>query len=210
MIQEICLRPKGRLAVVCNVPKSASTDLARLLSPYYAYIAPNMRASIRRLASSVTSQPLKLQEASASLLPPLPCVLSLHSRPNTATLISVFFHADFSVGSCGLIGYSRLRCAYWAMTTSSLVSLSSSAAFQPFNPSLIHPRRLDLHFTEFRRHRSTDNPLHIMGFLSEWKLYLDQLESAKGTEFRGKPLDPTLLESVSSLVSRTILTKIRC
>ncbi|GAA5962690.1 hypothetical protein JCM8115_005924 [Rhodotorula mucilaginosa] len=30
---------------------------------------------------------------------------------------------------------------------------------------------------EFRRTRSTDNPLHIVGFLSEWKKYLDHHEA---------------------------------
>ncbi|POY74987.1 hypothetical protein BMF94_1963 [Rhodotorula taiwanensis] len=30
---------------------------------------------------------------------------------------------------------------------------------------------------EFRRTRSTDNPLHIVGFLSEWKKYLDHHEN---------------------------------
>ncbi|KAG8947935.1 acetate non-utilizing protein 9 [Tulasnella sp. 424] len=108
-----------------------------------------MRASLVRLASSVTSQPLKLQEASASLLPPLPL-------------------------------YRRILRAH-----------------------RILPREMrllgdDYVKAEFRRHRSTDNPLHIIGFISEWKLYLDQLESTKGTEFRGKPLDPTLLETMSS------------
>lgn len=51
---------------------------------------------------------------------------------------------------------------------------------------------------EFRRHRTTDNPLHIIGFLSEWKMYLDDLNKSAGTEFRGKALDPTVVESVSS------------
>ncbi|KAG9050633.1 acetate non-utilizing protein 9 [Tulasnella sp. UAMH 9824] len=89
-----------------------------------------MRASLRRLASSVTSQPLKLQEASASLLPPLPLF-----------------------------------------------------------------RRI------LRAHRMLPLEMRLLGddyVKSEWKLYLDQLESAKGTEFRGKPLDPTLLESMSA------------
>ncbi|OBZ72403.1 Succinate dehydrogenase assembly factor 3, mitochondrial [Grifola frondosa] len=52
---------------------------------------------------------------------------------------------------------------------------------------------------EFRRHRETTNKVHIIGFLSQWKLYLDELP--KGPEagsFRGKPLDPTMLEKMSA------------
>ncbi|KAG8892528.1 acetate non-utilizing protein 9 [Tulasnella sp. 403] len=38
-----------------------------------------------------------------------------------------------------------------------------------------------------------------MGFLSQWKLYLDELESTSDVKtFRGKPLDPTLLERMSA------------
>lgn len=32
--------------------------------------------------------------------------------------------------------------------------------------------------SEFRLTRKTDNPIHIIGFLSQWKAYLDELESA--------------------------------
>ncbi len=52
---------------------------------------------------------------------------------------------------------------------------------------------------EFRRHRSIDNPLQIVGFLSSWKMYLDQLEVQQGQPggFRGQRLDPQLLEKMS-------------
>ena len=54
---------------------------------------------------------------------------------------------------------------------------------------------------EFRRHRETSNKVHIIGFLSQWKVYLDQLPSGPdgGKAFRGKPLDPTTLEKVRAL-----------
>ncbi|KAG8733821.1 acetate non-utilizing protein 9 [Ceratobasidium sp. 428] len=48
---------------------------------------------------------------------------------------------------------------------------------------------------EFRRHQKVDNPVHIMGFLSQWKLYLDQLESLSSEEsqrFKGHRMDPTV------------------
>ncbi|RXK40667.1 acetate non-utilizing protein 9, mitochondrial [Tremella mesenterica] len=34
--------------------------------------------------------------------------------------------------------------------------------------------------SEFRLTRKTDNPLHIIAFLSQWKVYLDQLQSDLG------------------------------
>jgi Complex1_LYR-like len=64
---------------------------------------------------------------------------------------------------------------------------------------------------EFKRHQKIDNPLHIVGFLSQWKLYLDALEQGDTGEagegeshidaaskryFRGKRLDPETMEKV--------------
>ncbi|RDX43823.1 ACN9-domain-containing protein [Lentinus brumalis] len=53
---------------------------------------------------------------------------------------------------------------------------------------------------EFRRHKETTNKVHIIGFLSQWKLYLDQLPAGPdgGKAFRGIPLDPTTLEKMSA------------
>ncbi|CAE6451844.1 unnamed protein product [Rhizoctonia solani] len=56
---------------------------------------------------------------------------------------------------------------------------------------------------EFKRHQKIDNPVHIIGFLSQWKMYLDQLEqqsnSAGGFErFTGRRMDPTVFEKMSS------------
>ena len=58
---------------------------------------------------------------------------------------------------------------------------------------------------EFRRHQKIDNPLHIIGFLSQWKMYLDgmpQGQSAK--EFKGKKLDSTVYEKVRKLCHLTV------
>lgn len=49
---------------------------------------------------------------------------------------------------------------------------------------------------EFRRHQKVDNPLHIIGFLSQWKLYLDDLTNNSPKEYRGRKLDPTVVEKV--------------
>jgi hypothetical protein len=63
---------------------------------------------------------------------------------------------------------------------------------------------------EFRRHRSTDNPLHIIGFLSQWKIYLDSLEVEHGTgEGKvGKKLNPETLEKV--IVSNRVVGPALC
>ncbi|KAI0775030.1 ACN9-domain-containing protein [Trametes elegans] len=52
---------------------------------------------------------------------------------------------------------------------------------------------------EFRRHKDVTNKVHIIGFLSQWKVYLDQLpKGPEASSFRGKPLDPTTLEKMSA------------
>ena len=52
-------------------------------------------------------------------------------------------------------------------------------------------------FVEFRRHKTVDNPLHIIGFLSQWKVYLDGIPSGpEAQHFKGKKLDPGLIEKV--------------
>lgn len=40
--------------------------------------------------------------------------------------------------------------------------------------------------SEFRAHRSTDNPVHIVGFLTEWQLYAQKIE---GQNWRGEKME---------------------
>ncbi|KAL9113952.1 MAG: hypothetical protein Q9227_002086 [Pyrenula ochraceoflavens] len=47
---------------------------------------------------------------------------------------------------------------------------------------------------EFRRHRDIENPLHVIGFLTEWQLYAQKLE---GDEWKGEQLDKTFVERLS-------------
>ncbi len=51
---------------------------------------------------------------------------------------------------------------------------------------------------EFHRHKTADNPVHVMGFLLEWKRYLDKIESqsSKDGPFRGEKMDSTVFEKV--------------
>lgn len=47
---------------------------------------------------------------------------------------------------------------------------------------------------EFRRHRDIENPLHIVGFLTEWQQYGQQLE---GDDWKGQKLDVGLVDKMS-------------
>ncbi|KZT07577.1 ACN9-domain-containing protein [Laetiporus sulphureus 93-53] len=52
---------------------------------------------------------------------------------------------------------------------------------------------------EFRRHQNITNKVHIIGFLSQWKMYLDELPAGPNAKsFSGKKLDPTVLEKMSA------------
>ncbi|KAJ6503787.1 hypothetical protein C8R45DRAFT_973754 [Mycena sanguinolenta] len=53
--------------------------------------------------------------------------------------------------------------------------------------------------SEFRRHQAVTNPVHIIGFLSQWKVYLDGLPKGPDAKhFTGKRLDPTVYEKMSA------------
>ena len=47
---------------------------------------------------------------------------------------------------------------------------------------------------EFRRHRDTENPLHIVGFLTEWQQYGQQLE---GENWKEQKIDSAVLDKLS-------------
>ncbi|RAH85954.1 ACN9 family domain-containing protein [Aspergillus japonicus CBS 114.51] len=47
---------------------------------------------------------------------------------------------------------------------------------------------------EFRAHRNVENPLHIIGFLTEWQLYAQKLE---GDAWIGEKLDKGKLDKMS-------------
>jgi len=49
---------------------------------------------------------------------------------------------------------------------------------------------------EFRLHRETTNPIHVIGFLSQWKIYLEEVLSRSGVTFYGKKLDPAVFGKV--------------
>ncbi|KAF9478842.1 ACN9-domain-containing protein [Pholiota conissans] len=107
-----------------------------------------MRASLVKLAESISKSPLKLTEASAMLYPPLPLYRRLLR------------------GHRNLLPYMR--------------SLGDEYVK-----------------AEFRRHKEVTNPVYIMGFLSQWKSYLDQLPSDSKVPFAGKKLDATAFEKMS-------------
>ncbi|KAF3015551.1 hypothetical protein G7054_g4470 [Neopestalotiopsis clavispora] len=47
---------------------------------------------------------------------------------------------------------------------------------------------------EFRSHRETENPAHIIGFLTEWQLYAQKIE---GDAWQGEKIDPAKIEKMS-------------
>lgn len=49
---------------------------------------------------------------------------------------------------------------------------------------------------EFRLHRKVTEPVYIMGFLSQWKMYLDGLPKNTEEEYTGRKLDSTVYEKV--------------
>ncbi|OOF98910.1 hypothetical protein ASPCADRAFT_204615 [Aspergillus carbonarius ITEM 5010] len=48
--------------------------------------------------------------------------------------------------------------------------------------------------SEFRAHRNVENPLHIIGFLTEWQLYAQKLE---GDMWVGEKLEKAKLDKMS-------------
>ncbi|KAJ7661128.1 ACN9-domain-containing protein [Mycena rosella] len=108
-----------------------------------------MRASLLRLAESLSSKPLNLTEASAALLPPKPLYRRI-LRAHRTLAPDLRFMGD---------GYVK---------------------------------------AEFRRHQTATNPVHVIGFLSQWKMYLDSIPvGPEAKEFRGKRLDATVYEKMS-------------
>lgn len=68
----------------------------------------------------------------------------------------------------------------------------------------VRPKVASIARAEFRNHQKVDNPLHIMGFLSQWKVYLDELPTDPSQPFTGRRLDPTMLEKVRDTHMRGI------
>jgi len=48
--------------------------------------------------------------------------------------------------------------------------------------------------SEFRAHRDVENPVHIIGFLTEWQLYAQKLE---GDSWIGERMDAGKMEKMS-------------
>jgi hypothetical protein len=60
---------------------------------------------------------------------------------------------------------------------------------------------------EFRRHKDVTDPGYIIGFLSQWKVYYEQIPvGPEADRFRGKKLDPTIFEKVRYKLHSTSLS----
>ncbi|OAW00008.1 hypothetical protein PTTG_25137 [Puccinia triticina 1-1 BBBD Race 1] len=96
----------------------------------------------------------------------------------------------------------------WASSITLTPSSHSSISLLP--PLVLYRRLLRIHRSlpiemrslgdvyvkdEFRRCRAIENPIQIIGFLSQWKAYLDNLQNQNGE--MGKKLPEDLLEKLS-------------
>ncbi|CAD6578053.1 MAG: acetate non-utilizing protein 9 [Alectoria sarmentosa] len=50
--------------------------------------------------------------------------------------------------------------------------------------------------SEFRSHRDTENPMHIIGFLTEWQMYAQNIE---GGSWRGEKIDKGKIDKMSGI-----------
>lgn len=48
--------------------------------------------------------------------------------------------------------------------------------------------------SEFRAHKDVENPVHIIGFLTEWQLYAQKLE---GDAWKGETMDKSKIDKMS-------------
>ena len=48
--------------------------------------------------------------------------------------------------------------------------------------------------SEFRQHRNVENPMHIVGFLSEWQMYAQIIE---GDTWKGEKIDKAKIDKMS-------------
>ncbi|KAK8168441.1 putative ACN9 family domain-containing protein [Phyllosticta citrichinensis] len=48
--------------------------------------------------------------------------------------------------------------------------------------------------SEFHAHKSVENPMHIIGFLTEWQMYAQQLE---GDAWRGEKMDKSKIDKMN-------------
>ena len=144
-----------------------------------------MHLTSLRLAQSISTKPLNLREASAQIYPPIPFVV-FHFPPykRSTEYKSRLFRRL-------LRAHRNLPLDMRTLGDDYVKSGKVSCLHGDLSPSMSH--------SEYRRHRSTTNPLHIIGFLSQWKVYLEQLPTSKdGGVFKGKKLDTTVFEKVGS------------
>jgi hypothetical protein len=61
--------------------------------------------------------------------------------------------------------------------------------------------------SEFRAHRSTENPVHIIGFLTEWQGYAQQVE---GEGWRGEKMDRQKIDKMSGMSQVHAISRSGC
>lgn len=169
-----------------------------------------MRATIFRLAAASAAPSKAVADMSKALLPPLPFVLPdapPSSCPSDSFLLLSPFAGSTTSGSIGgffeLIGSCRWSTGVWETPTSETVRSLSSAPTLRLSKLTCSRPPLAFCLTEFHRHKKTDNPLHIVGFLQQWKMYLELLEDDADKNgltggIKGKKMDLEMYEKVRS------------
>lgn len=119
-----------------------------------------------------------------------------------------------SIPPCSSIGCAVMRPNFRLLAVPSSVG-TQSAGLRPVPMALLPPiplyrRILRAHrkhlphemrvlgdkyvMAEFRAHRNVDNPVHIVGFLSEWQMYVQSIE---GDAWRGEKMDKSKIDKMS-------------
>lgn len=61
--------------------------------------------------------------------------------------------------------------------------------------------------SEFRAHRNVENPVHIIGFLTEWQMYAQEVE---GESWRGEKMDKAKIDKMSGMYCTDGMSAWRC
>lgn len=145
-----------------------------------------MYPSCIRAAQSISPNPLSLQKATASIYPPIPSVTS----GQRLDVLWVYSRHYFRL-------YRRLLRAHRKLPIE-MRSLGDAyvkdGRLAPFYDLSVFAQCLSLQ--EFRRHQKVTNPVYIMGFLTQWKIYLDELPRDPSVK-SFKKLDPFVFEKVT-------------
>lgn len=177
------MQERKLLAGFCSTRLVLPSHLSSCSNSYSRISLLDMHSTLIRMAESISSKPLNLTKTSATLLPPKPCVLVYRSYPQSLTIF-------YQIVPTTITDAPRPTFRN-AFSGRRLCQGRLGIYIFPLNLSWRVP------LLEFRRHRAVTNPAHIIGFLSQWKMYLDELPRGPDAKnWGGKKLDATVFEKV--------------